>query len=602
MKHIENDDLERLRQLLLGTDELNVEELRAEIDTLREQVEDEESMIAHLDPVIADLLERKINSSRQDMAEALAPVMGPAIQNQISDAKEDVVDALYPVIGESIRKSISEAMKDLVNSVNRRIERELLQRILPRRLYAKLVGVSPAEWVVSDSVPFHLDHLFMIHKETGLLISHVSSDRSGNSVDQELVSGMLTAIRDFVADAFQENPDKELSEIQYGNSRILIEVGRYFYLAAVVSGVNPPEFRDDLARLSRRLHNRYYSELRVFDGDLSSLHQAGEVLGHFIDHYDYQISYRKSRRPARPYLRYFGLGLLLALVVWLAVSWVPGQMRDRDIQERVRSVLASHPAVQQEKVTAHVDDRTVYLAGEVSSAHSLAQLDSLLHRLSPVPDIENRVQVVWTSATEARILEHIENRIAGYDSMTYFRPRFILDRDHVSIQGFVPNLRIKRELGYLVSEVPGVKIVENNAGVLNETEIADARIYLHELTLFFEDNVDTLDSRQLTILGHVVNFVKGLPHKDVRLVVRGFSDDNAGYYTDLRMSKRRARRVADELVKRSMRKEQIIVLYYGDKYPLVDDPVYPDQSLRNSRVEFDIIVGEETVGTIDRDQ
>jgi hypothetical protein len=62
----------------------------------------------------------------------------------------------------------------------------------------------------------------LIHRETGLLLRHVTSEPEALP-DSDLVSGMLTAIRDFVGDAVGGDPesDVDLDAIQYGAEAIL---------------------------------------------------------------------------------------------------------------------------------------------------------------------------------------------------------------------------------------------------------------------------------------------------------------------------------------------------------------------------------------------
>lgn len=217
MEKKEEKALEALRKIILQEDEIKLEQLESEIRILKNQISDKESLISSISPIIADLLERKIFDSKDEMAEALAPIMGEAIKRQVSEAKEDVVDALYPIIGKTIRKSVAEAMKNLVDTVNQKFEQALRNRFFKKRIQSKLTGVSKGELVIRDSIPFNIEEIFLIHRESGLLISHVSSSMPEGTVDKELISGMLTAIGDFVTNAFKTNKDEDLNEIQLWN-------------------------------------------------------------------------------------------------------------------------------------------------------------------------------------------------------------------------------------------------------------------------------------------------------------------------------------------------------------------------------------------------
>ena len=156
------DPLKQLKEILLKEDEKQINALQDELDRLKTQLNDKERLIDTLEPVMTDLLDRKIHNSKDEMAEALAPVMGEAIRRQVHEAKEDVVDALYPVIGRMITKAISEAMKKLVENVNQQLNTTLNVKLWIKRLKARLLGIDAGEMIVSENVQFELQELFLI--------------------------------------------------------------------------------------------------------------------------------------------------------------------------------------------------------------------------------------------------------------------------------------------------------------------------------------------------------------------------------------------------------------------------------------------------------
>jgi len=166
--------LERLKAILLKPDQERIAELEKQLTQLRLQLEDKESLIQRLDPIIAASLARKISESKEDMAEALAPVMGEAIRRQINEAREDVVDALYPVIGSTIRKSIAEAMKNLAQSVNEKLNQAMSFTLFLKKTKARLSGVNQNELILKENLPLKIREIFLIHKKSGLLLLHLS--------------------------------------------------------------------------------------------------------------------------------------------------------------------------------------------------------------------------------------------------------------------------------------------------------------------------------------------------------------------------------------------------------------------------------------------
>jgi hypothetical protein len=100
-------------------------------------------------------------------------------------------------------------------------------------------GVSEAELIFKEAMPFTVQAIFLIHKGSGLVISEVQpSDRQ--RLESEMVAGMLTAIRSFVNDCIAQSGEvSEIDQIEYGNSQITLEVAGYCYLAVVTQGQPP---------------------------------------------------------------------------------------------------------------------------------------------------------------------------------------------------------------------------------------------------------------------------------------------------------------------------------------------------------------------------
>jgi len=140
-----------------------------------------------------------------------------------------------------------------------------------RTAVSRMRGVSSAELALRDSLPFYIKEIFLIQYGSGLLLAH-SHPGSTEVADSDLISGMLTAIRDFVKDSFGHgDADKELDEIQYGDERIIIQSGRAAYLAVVITGVESEGFRAKLHVFVSELHVKYEKSLAQYNGDPTTL-------------------------------------------------------------------------------------------------------------------------------------------------------------------------------------------------------------------------------------------------------------------------------------------------------------------------------------------
>src|SRR4030095_11117532 len=108
--------------------------------------------------------------------------------------------------------------------------------------------------------PFQVLEIFLIHRETGLLLRVLTQDPK-LVADSELISGMLTAIRDFAQDALGQGQGGDLDEVQYVDKRILIESTRYIYIALVSQGIEPIGFRNEVRERLTDIEKAYLTLL-----------------------------------------------------------------------------------------------------------------------------------------------------------------------------------------------------------------------------------------------------------------------------------------------------------------------------------------------------
>ncbi|RME73129.1 MAG: hypothetical protein D6784_12420 [Chloroflexi bacterium] len=223
-----------------------------------------------------EALERRL-SDPDRLAAIIAPSLGDAIRRNIRDARDEMIEALYPIIGQTVVRAVSEAVRDLARTLDARMRQSLDFKSRFRRLWGRMSGLSQAEMALRDALPFSVLQIFLIHRETGLLLHHISLDPHAQP-DSDIIGGMLTAIRDFVNDAFNRGQESQLDEIQYGDRSILIETAQYVYLAVVVQGVEPSGFRAEMRRRVIDINHTYESVLRQYRGDATLLSSADGML------------------------------------------------------------------------------------------------------------------------------------------------------------------------------------------------------------------------------------------------------------------------------------------------------------------------------------
>jgi hypothetical protein len=228
-------------------------------------------MAEAIGPVLADAIHVQTRHSRDALVESVGPILGDAIQVQLRDSRQELVEGLYPVIGEIAQRFIVESLRELQRTIDARLRSTFGPAGSLQRLIVRLRGISPADLALRESLPFTVQELFLIQPGSGLLMAHVGE----SAVDSDQIGGMLTAIRHFIADSFgQSETYDELDEIQHGGRRIIVQNGRYAYLAVVLRGIESTGFRSHLWRFVTRLHARYAPLLQTFNGDPDNLVQV----------------------------------------------------------------------------------------------------------------------------------------------------------------------------------------------------------------------------------------------------------------------------------------------------------------------------------------
>lgn len=286
--------------------------LQAQVNQLCQQI-DSPRLAARLGAVLSDMISQQIRERRDEMAEALGPVMGEAIRVQIRDSRQEMIEALYPIIGSTVQRALAEFSRELQRNIDARLKMTFGPQGWLRSWWARWRGVAPAELVLREALPFRLHQIFLIQRHSGLLMAHRQAD-AAQVADTDLISGMLTAIRDFVRDAFAPGADEELDEIQYGEQRIIVQNGRAAYLAVVISGIEPPGFRARLHDFVAELHTRYENAFRDYNGDPAVLPPLDSKLARLIQ----DLQHHQADAQPKPLSR----GMRLALASTFLLSLV----------------------------------------------------------------------------------------------------------------------------------------------------------------------------------------------------------------------------------------------------------------------------------------
>ena len=261
-------DLRALKQLLLR-DELET------LDELKQEIHDSKLTTEQL----AEMLPKAIHRSSQAgdrLSRSLGPTIATAFEQSVQRNRQALADAISPIIGPAIRRSIGQAIRGMIQSLNKTLEYSLSGKGMKWRWEALRTGKPFAEIVLLNVLKYRVEHVFLIHREDGLMLAESASEEG--AADADLVSGMLTALRDLGRESLGAGQDETLDAVDFGDHTLWLESGDRATVAAIILGHPPKALRTLLREATDNIHLEFADAFEEFDGDTSKLKGTEEHL------------------------------------------------------------------------------------------------------------------------------------------------------------------------------------------------------------------------------------------------------------------------------------------------------------------------------------
>ncbi len=318
--------LDELRHLLFAPEQ-------TQLVQLKERLDDPTVHATEVGRVLPDAV-RLRTAQDNELTEALTPVVEEALTSSVKRSPRILVDAIAPIMGPIIRQAVTNALRSMVQSLNQVLEHNVSWRGLQWRIEARRTGKPFAEIVLLHTLRFKVEQVFLIHKRTGLLLAHVAAD-SVAIQDETMVSGMLTAIHDFVHDSFGTQPAQNLDSFYVGEHTVWIEQGPVALLAGVIRGTPPSELRTAFQETIETIHLEYRHLLESFQGDTDPLEPVRPHLEACL-----KVQYREQTKKVSPFL-----WAAAALVICLLIVWGYHGLRTNQQRQALLSALNSEPGI-----------------------------------------------------------------------------------------------------------------------------------------------------------------------------------------------------------------------------------------------------------------
>ncbi|MBW4664184.1 MAG: hypothetical protein KME01_08295 [Chroococcus sp. CMT-3BRIN-NPC107] len=302
------DALAQLRQLLLNPEQVQLEKLQERLDNPQIYAED----LSNVLPAAIILLSLQ---RQEKLTKALLPTVEEALQLSVKKDINIIANAIFPVIGPAIRKAIHVAIGTLIQSLNQTLEHSLSLQSFKWRLEARQTGKSFAEVVILRTLLYRVEQVFLIHKETSLVLQHIVVELLA-AQDADLVSAMLRAIQDFVQDSFNIQQGDGLETLRFGELTIWIEEGSKAILAGVIRGNAPKELRLVFQNVIEKNHSDFHHQLVVFDGNNEPFEASREYLEECL-----QAQYAIKKQKSSPLLPILAGSIIVGLAAWAFISY-----------------------------------------------------------------------------------------------------------------------------------------------------------------------------------------------------------------------------------------------------------------------------------------
>lgn len=305
------DEMGELRRLLLEPEQV-------QINNVLERLNNPRVRAREISRSLTEAI-RLRTAQDESLTEALSPTVVTAFHSSVKKDPRPIAEAISPLMGPAIRRAIAIALSGFVQSLDQALKHSLSWQGLKWRIEALRTGKSFAEVVVYHTLVYRVEQVFLIHKQTGLLLQHVAADATVTQ-DADIVSGMLTAIQvaigNFARDSFGPDQEEQIDTLDLGDREVWIEPGPHAVLAVVLRGQAPETLRSDFfAPALEAIHIEQREAFDSFSGDTEPFESSRRHLEECLQS-QYQGRTEPSQFKVPAYLWLLLAAIVIALGVW----------------------------------------------------------------------------------------------------------------------------------------------------------------------------------------------------------------------------------------------------------------------------------------------
>ncbi len=513
-----DEDWTQLRTLLLSPEQTQLNELRERLDNRGIQPRE-------ISRVLPEAFAMR-GETDQHLSNVLTPYVENGFVATIRKSPRTIVDAIAPILGPAIRQAIARALQSMTQSFNHSLDESLSIRGLRWRLEAWRTGRPFAEVVLLHTLHYRVEQVFLIHRETGLLLHHVAAEGAVVQ-DQQVLSGMLTAIQSYVRDSFGASPDQTLDHFRVGEWTVWIEQGSHAYVAGVVRGTPPETLREDFQAALDDIHAQQPDALTHFDGDAAPFKTAQTCLESCL-----RAHYEPPQRPSVLKLWILG-GAVILLLSWWGVMAYQAHARWSNLLVE----LGAEPGI------------VVTMAKSTLTGYHLEGLRDPLAKDPSTMVIEaglepSSIRAVWSPyySLDPQLVETRAHSMLHSPKTV----KLSVEGDTLVATG-AASIEWARETRRLATLVPGISLYREEG--LVTTSIPDLLERVNRTVVRFSSGSSMVEPQQRAALSAVVALLRDLDQaasqsgQRVMLEILGSADETGPVTLNIQLSKERAEAV-----------------------------------------------------------
>ncbi|MFN0011376.1 MAG: OmpA family protein [Phycisphaerales bacterium] len=568
-------DLAAVRSVLVGPE-------AARLDRLDKTLADNAWHLKHVADALPDAVALRTGKDGR-LAKALGPTIETALRTSVQKNPRHIVDAISPVMGPAIRKSISDALQGFIQSFNETLASPFTREGLSCLIEGWRTGQSFGAVRLKRALVYRVEQVFLIHRETGLMLQHVIAEQV-QAQDADMVSGMMTAIRDFAKDSFGVQEGQGLDSFRIGDVTCWVEQGPTAIVAAAIRGVAPQAFRATLQEALERILAEHGEHLAEFQGDASVFITARPIL---------EACLKEEARPAKkkrsfPFF-WVAMLILIPLLFWWGVRWWS--------QQRLVGEFVDWTKTQQGYVITRVSEDesgTPLVIGLVdANAPGAAQFFKERRidpsRLSLQLEPYYSLNPLLVKARAAAVLRPPQGVTLGFDAAAGAQ------RGRLVATGRAPHPWVVAARK-AAPGIPGVVAYDDSKLVDTDLEeIEKLRTQVEAFSARFAFGSSDLAEPQVAVVGEMAIAMLRLAEAarqaevDFQIQVVGHTDSSGQEERNVRLSRDRADRVIALLVARGLAARELAAIGIGPADPKVKETTDKDREM-NRRVSLRVLL------------